>query len=90
MVNGNPTQLVNAVFLESLAIVDELETECIVLTFDLAFYAKAQLVRWNDAMYMQRTVARLSESFLSIIGKCFEDSRGADILLEAGIVVQGS
>ena len=54
MVNSNPTHLspVNAIFLKSLAIADELETECIVLTFDLAFYAKVQQVCWNGAMYM--------------------------------------
>ena len=39
VVNSKPTQLsiVNAVFLQSLAIADKFETECIVLTFDLAF-----------------------------------------------------
>ena len=96
MVNSNPTHLstVNAVFLKSLAIANELETECIVLTFDLAFYAKAQQVCWNDIMYMQ-TVVRLGEfhiclSFLSVIDKHFKDSKLADILLEAGTVVQGS
>ena len=52
VVNSNPTQLstANAVFLKSLAIAEKLETKCIVLTFDLAFYAKAQLVCWNDPM----------------------------------------
>ena len=41
VVNGNPNHLsiVNAEFLKSLATTDELE--CIILTFDLAFYAKA-------------------------------------------------
>ena len=97
MVNGNPTQLstVNAIFLKSLAIANELETECILLTFDLAFYAKAQQVCWNDATYMQRTVVRLGEfyicmSFLSVIGKRFVDSELAEIILEAGTVVQRS
>ena len=62
--NSNPTHLctVNAVFFKSLAIADELETECIVLVSDLAFYAKVQQVCWNDAMYMQRTVVKLDES----------------------------
>ena len=54
MVNRNPTWLstVDLVFLKSLAIADELEIECIVLTFDIAIYAKTQQVYWNDAMYM--------------------------------------
>ena len=82
----------NAIFEKSRSV--ELETECIVLTFDLAFYAKAQPVYWNDVMYMQRTVIRLGEShtyisFLSVIGKHFEDSELADILLKAGTVTQG-
>ncbi len=55
MVTSHPIQLsiVNAVFLKSLAIGDDLETGNIVLTFDHAFYAKAQQVRW--------TVDRLGE-----------------------------
>ena len=68
--------------MKSLAIADELKTECIRLTFDPVFYAKAQQVRWNHDMYMQRTVVKL--------GKCFENSELADILVEAGTVVQGS
>ena len=64
VINSNPTQVstVNAVYFKSLAIADKLETEWIVLTFDLAFYAKAQQVRWNDAMYMQRKVVKLGKS----------------------------
>ena len=47
VVKGNPTHLsaMNAVFLKNLVIADELKTECILLTFVLAFYAKAQQVR---------------------------------------------
>ena len=61
VVNGNQTQLItlNAVFLKSLAIADELKTQCILLIFDLAFYAKVHHVRWNDAFYMQRTIVWL-------------------------------
>ena len=64
MVNSNTIQLctVNAVFFKSLIIADELETEYIIPTFDLAFYAKAQQVRWNDDVSMQRTIVRLGES----------------------------
>ena len=63
VVDGNPTQLshVNAVFSKSLVIADEFETECIVLTFDHAFYTKAQQISWNHDMYMQRTVVKLGE-----------------------------
>ena len=82
MVTQLELSTVNAIFLKSLAIADELETECILLTFDLAFYAKTQKVRWNHDLYMQRTVVKL--------GKRFEDSGMVDILLEAGTVVQGS
>ena len=60
VVNGNQTQLstLNAVFLKSLAIADELKTQCILLTFDLAFYAKAHRLCWNDAMYKQKNLMR--------------------------------
>ena len=73
LANSNPSQVntVNAVFLESLANADELETGCIILTFGLAFQAMVLQVHWNDAMYTQRTVVRLCDLhiciFLSVI-----------------------
>lgn len=81
-------------FLWSLALADELELDCIVLIFDLAFYAKTQRVHWNDPIYMERTVVRLGEFhtllFFSIIGKRFDDLGLTDSLLEAGTVAEGS
>ena len=78
VINGSPTQLktVNAVFQTSLAIADELDLDAITLVFDLAFYAKAQQVRWYNKLYNDRTVVsrfRLSE-----------------ILTEADVIAQGS
>ena len=79
MVNGNPTQLgtMNAVFLKSLAIADELETDYIVLTFDFAFSPQGLQERWNDTMYMQRTVVRLGEIHICIRDDLSEYSRFA-------------
>ena len=48
----------------------------------LHFMPMAQKVRWNHNVYTQRTAVKL--------GKRFEDSGLADILLEAGTVAQGS
>ena len=94
VVNSNPTQLcnVNTVFLKSLVIADELETECTELTFDLSFYPKTKQVRWNGAIYMQRTVVKLGESIYAFLSdrKHFENSGLADVLLGAGTVAQGS
>ena len=97
MVNSNPTQLstVNDIFIKSLDITDEVETECIVLTFNLTFHAEAQKLHWNDTMYMQRTVVRLGKLHIpNGIFQCYYKERQrfrlADILLEAGTVAHGS
>lgn len=86
---------VNAVFEKSISIADELELDSIVLVFDLAFYAKAQQVRWHNSDFMDRTVVRLGEfhtcmSLLSVIGKRFLDSGLSDVIFEAEVIAQGS
>ena len=51
----------------------------IVLVFDKAIYAKAQMIRWKDKDLMKNLVIRLGEfhtvmSFCSGISKIFKDS----------------
>lgn len=67
----------------------------IVLVMDQAIYAKAQHIRWGDPQLRQKLVVRLGEfhttmSFLAIIGKRFRDAGLEDILIESGVVAQGS
>ena len=85
----------NAVFQLSISIVDELDLQAVVLVFDLAFYAKAQRVMWNNPLYTEKTVLRLGEfhtlmSFFSVLGKRFSESGLADILVDAEVVASSS
>ena len=66
-----------------------------MLVFDLAIYAKAQEIRWNDPSLVKRTAIRLGEfhtakSFLAIIGKRFRDAGRFDMFGESGLVAHGS
>ncbi|XP_070559922.1 uncharacterized protein [Ptychodera flava] len=62
---------------------------------DQAIYSKAQEIRWQNEEYTQRLILRLGEfhtamSFLSTIGKRFKDAGLEDIMIESGILAQGS
>lgn len=55
---------------------DSLECDQIIVVFDQAIYSKAQTIRWQNPVYMERLVLRLGEfhtvmCFLSAIGKRF-------------------
>ena len=88
VINGSPTLLktVHAVFKRSIQIADELGVPEIVLVFDLAFYAKAQQIRWSNSVFLDRTMVRLGEfhtclSFLGVIGKRFEGCGLEDVII---------
>lgn len=97
VVSGSPTELstVNEVLRKSLSIAEELEIDCIVLVFDLAFYLKVQRIRWAEQQLIDKTVVRLGEfhtilSILSVLGKRFGDAGLADILVESDVIAPGS
>ena len=97
MLVANPTEYstVNAILMKSLDICKKLGTKEIVLVFDQAIYSKAQQIRWKEEKYKMPLVLRLGEfhiamSFLSVIGKRFKDAGLYNILVESGIVSEGS
>ena len=97
VIEASPTEMstVNIILNRSLALADQLELEHIVLVFDQAIYAKVQQIRWKDANLTKRVVVRLGEfhtcmSFLAILGKRFADAGLRDLLVEAGVVAEGS
>lgn len=97
VLEANPTDFstVNAILTKSLDICKKLGLKEIVLVFDQAIYSKAQQIRWKEEKYKKPLVIRLGEfhvsmSFLAIIGKRFKDAGLYNILIESGIVAEGS
>jgi hypothetical protein len=70
---------VNEMLKQSVSISQRLELPEIVLVFDEAIYAKAQMIRWKEEEFINRIVVRLGEfhtimSYCSGIGKIFQDA----------------
>ena len=81
--------------LRSCEIALSLNLPHIVLVMNQAICAKAQQIRWGDPVLRQKLVVRLSEfhttmPFLAVIGKRSRDAGLEDILIESGVVAQGS
>ncbi|KAG8187105.1 hypothetical protein JTE90_004851 [Oedothorax gibbosus] len=97
VLEANPTEFstVNAILKKSIDIAEKMSLEEIVVVFDQAIYAKAQQIRWKEELYKKRIVMRLGEfhivmSFLGLLGKRFKDAGLASIMVESGIVAEGS
>ena len=61
-----------------------------VITFDEAIYSKAKDIQWRCPEEFKHTVLRLggfhtAMTFISVIGKRYEESRLEDLLIESGI-----
>lgn len=70
---------VNTILGRSVLICKELQLPQIVLVFDEAIYAKAQMIRWNHEEYLNKTVIRLGDfhtvmSYCTGISKIFKDA----------------
>ena len=79
----------------SVDIADKLKLGTIVLVIGQAIYAKAQIIRWRNPQYMERSVIRLGAfhtamSFLGCLGKRFRDARLQHIMIESEIIATGS
>ena len=97
MIDSSPTNMstVLAILQRGIQVANELELQDIVLVFDQAIYAKAQVIRWQDPEFKRRLVIRLGEfhtsmNFMAIFGKRFEDSVIKEVLVQSGIVAEGS
>jgi hypothetical protein len=97
VLEANPTEFstVNAILMKSLDLCEKLGLKEIVLVFDQAINSKAQQICWKDEKYKTTFVVRLGEfhismSFLAVIGKRFKDAGLYNILIESGIVAEGS
>ena len=74
---------------------DQLSQQDIIITFDLAIYAKAVEIIWKNSEELSRIVPRLgafhiSCCFLAVIGKRFGDAGLTDLLIESEVIGSGS
>lgn len=97
VIEASPTEMstVKHVLNSAMEWTNKLEVDSIFVVFDQAIYSKAQQIRWSDTQMESRLVIRLGEfhtamSFLGILGKRYRMSGLEDILVEAGVVAQGS
>jgi predicted DNA-binding ribbon-helix-helix protein len=97
VIEASPTEYstVNMILTNSVKLANQLQLESMVVVFDQAIYAKAQIIRWKDPVLTSKLVIRLGEfhtmmSYLGILGKRFGIAGFQDIVVEAGIVAVGS
>ncbi|CAB4004680.1 Hypothetical predicted protein [Paramuricea clavata] len=97
VIEASPTDLntVNTIIYKSIDMKSVFQVPYIICVFDLAIYAKVQEIRWADQHLQEKLVVRLGEfhacmSFMSVIGKRYGDAGLSDILIEAGVVAEGS
>jgi len=97
VVNDSPTDLntVNTILHRSIEIADQLELPSVVVVMDQAIYAKAQTIRWQTPIFMDRIVIRLGAfhttmTALACVGKRFQDAGLQDVLIESSAVAPGS
>ena len=96
-IDASPTLMdtINTILVKSVKICTLLQQESIVIVCDQAIYSKAQQIRWKDDHLMARTVIRMGEfhtsmNFLASLGKRFRDAGLQDIIIESGLVAEGS
>ena len=80
---------------QSIQIRNTLKLHKIVFAFDQALYAKATEIVWKKTEKFKYIILRMGVfhticNLLSIIGKRFQDGGLKDIIIEAGLVAEGS
>jgi len=65
--------------------------------FDQALYAKATEIKWKHRAQLNDLVLRMGvfhtifhTTFLSVIGKRFQDAGLRDVIVESGVIAEGS
>lgn len=96
-INGPATNMstVNEVLNQSDNIRKTLKLEKVVVVLDQALYAKATEIQWKHHDKFQNVILRMGTfhticNFLSVIGKRFQGSGLKSIIIEAGVVAEGS
>ena len=86
---------IHEMLVQVIKIKDELDLSGIVLVCDQAIYAKAIEIAWKHSDEFKPIVLRLGSFhtaciFMAAIGKRFKDAGFRDIVIESGIVADGS
>ena len=96
-INAPATEMttVHEILRQSVLICNNLGLSKIVVMFDQAIYAKTVEIIWKHPDKFKDVILRMGAfhimcNLVSIIGKLFQDSGFKGIVIEAGIVVQGS
>ena len=96
-INAHATEMttVHEILRQSVLICNNLGVSKIVVVFDQAIYAKTVEIIWKHPDKFKYVILRMGAfhimcNLISIIGKWFQDSGFKSIIIEAGIVVQGS
>ena len=94
---ASPTQMetVYTLLVCSVSMTKRLQQETTVIIVDQAVYAKALEVIWKRSDEFKSVVLRMGAfhtayNFLAVIGKRYEGSGLHDLLLESGVVAEGS
>ena len=92
MVKGSPTDASTIFTVIKLVqkMMASLDQQYSVITFDLAIYMKAKEIQWRNPREFSDVVIRMGGfhialNFLAVIGKMFEESGLADLLVESGV-----
>ena len=96
-INASPTDMstVHEILCQSELIRKKLNLNSIVVTMDQALYAKAAEILWKKKSEFSNIILRLGTfhticNLLSIIGKRFGDAGLKDLLIESGVLAEGS
>ena len=86
---------VHQVLMRSIQIKETLNLQSITVVFDQALYAKATEIKWKHREQFKDVVLRMGVFhticiFLSVIGKRFQDAGLRDVIIESGVIVEGS
>jgi len=83
------------VLINSLQIKETLSLQSTVVVFDQALYAKATEIKWKHRTQFNDLVLRMGVfhticTFLSVIGKRFQEAGLRDVIVESGVIAEGS
>lgn len=88
------TTTVYEVLNQLLQIKETMNLQSIVVVIDQALYAKATEIKWKHRSQFNDLVLRMGVfhticTFLSVIGKRFQDAGLQDISIESGVIAEG-
>ena len=86
---------VSQILMRSIQIKETLNLQSRAIVFDQALYAKATVIKWKHREQFKDLVLRGDVfhticTFLSVTGKHFQDAGLRDVIIESGVITEGS